>query len=48
MVKAKSYAERLFDLPEIGPLSAADAEEAIVRPPNTKELRSKTRPFSAS
>lgn len=29
---AKSYAERLFDYPEIGPLSAPDAREAIVRP----------------
>ncbi|HWZ52727.1 MAG TPA: AAA family ATPase [Granulicella sp.] len=32
MGEAKSYAERLFDFPEIGPLSAADAAEAIVRP----------------
>lgn len=32
MGEAKSYAERLFDFPEIGPLSPSDAREAIVRP----------------
>lgn len=32
MGEAKSYAERLFDFPEIGPLSAPDAAEAILRP----------------
>ena len=32
MGKAKSYAERLFDFPEIGPLSAADARTAIAKP----------------
>jgi hypothetical protein len=32
MGKAKSYAERLFDFPEIGPLSPPHATEAIVRP----------------
>jgi len=32
MGEAKSYAERLFDFPEIGPLSTADAREAIVKP----------------
>jgi len=32
MGEAKSYAERLFDFSEIGPLSASDATEAIVRP----------------
>ena len=32
MGEAKSYAERLFDFPEIGPLSAAYAADAIVRP----------------
>ena len=32
MGEAKSYAERLFDFPEIGPLSAPDATDAIVRP----------------
>jgi hypothetical protein len=30
--KAKSYAERLFDYPEIGPLSAVEAALAIVQP----------------
>jgi hypothetical protein len=32
MGEAKSYAERLFDFPEIGPLSPPDAREAIVLP----------------
>lgn len=32
MGEAKSYAERLFDFPEIGPLNPADAADAIVRP----------------
>jgi hypothetical protein len=32
MGDAKSYAERLFDFPEIGPLSPHDARDAIVRP----------------
>jgi len=32
MGEAKSYAERLFDFPEIGPLNPADATDAIVRP----------------
>lgn len=32
MGEAKSYAERLFDFPEIGPLGPADAADAIVRP----------------
>jgi len=31
---AKSYAERLFDFPTIGPLNPADAELAIVKPAN--------------
>jgi hypothetical protein len=30
--KAKSYAERLFDFPEIGPLSASEARSAIRKP----------------
>ena len=30
--KAKSYAERLFDFPQIGPLTNAEAELAIVKP----------------
>lgn len=32
MGQAKSYAERLFDFPEIGPLNPIDAADAIVRP----------------
>lgn len=32
MGEAKSYAERLFDFPEIGPLNPVDAREAIERP----------------
>jgi AAA ATPase domain len=32
MGNAKSYAERLFDFPEIGPLAPPDAKEAIVKP----------------
>lgn len=32
MGEAKSYAERLFDFPEIGPLSASDANKAITLP----------------
>lgn len=30
--RAKSYAERLFDYPEVGPLSKADAATAITKP----------------
>lgn len=32
MGSAKSYAERLFDFPEIGPLNPNDAREAVERP----------------
>ena len=32
MGEAKSYAERLFDFPSIGPLDPPDAKDAIVRP----------------
>jgi hypothetical protein len=32
MGRAKSYAERLFDFPEIGPLPPVDAERAIAKP----------------
>ncbi len=32
MGKAKSYAERLFEFPEIGPLSPEDAKRAIAKP----------------
>ena len=37
MGQAKSSAERLFDFPEIGPLSPSDAREAIVRPARHEE-----------
>jgi len=39
MGEAKSYAERLFDFPEIGPLSHADAREAIVKPAQEQEVQ---------
>lgn len=32
MGRSKSYAERLFDFPEIGPLARSDAETAIIEP----------------
>lgn len=32
MGKAKSYAERLFEFPEIGPLTPSDARRAIAKP----------------
>ncbi|MCA1778332.1 MAG: AAA family ATPase [Xanthomonadaceae bacterium] len=32
MGRAKSYAERLFDFPEVGPLSPQDARKAIAKP----------------
>ena len=34
MGRAKSYAERLFEFPEVGPLSADAARDAIVKPLN--------------
>src|SRR5206468_2360402 len=36
MGEAKSYAERLFDFPEIGPLSPSAARIAIEKPANQK------------
>lgn len=39
MGKAKSYAERLFEFPEIGPLSASDAEQALVKPARERKVR---------
>lgn len=32
MGEAKSYAERLFDFPEIGPLTPAEARDALIKP----------------
>jgi len=36
--KAKSYAERLFDYPELGPLNAIDARRAIVLPALAEDI----------
>lgn len=36
--EAKSYAERLFDFPAIGPLSDADAREALVKPAQNENV----------
>jgi len=43
MGEAKSYAERLFDFPEIGPLDDDDARNAILRPAQNEGIS-----FSAS
>jgi hypothetical protein len=40
MGEAKSYAERLFDFPEIGALSPPDAKDAIVRPAEGAKIES--------
>jgi hypothetical protein len=39
MGKAKSYAERLFDFPEVGPLSAAAAKVAIAKPAAAQKVK---------
>jgi predicted transcriptional regulator len=39
MGRAKSYAERLFDFPEIGPLPPAAARRAIVKPAEDEGVR---------
>ncbi len=39
MGKAKSYAERLFDFPEIGPLTPAAAKTAIVKPAAAQKVK---------
>jgi len=36
MGRAKSYAERLFDFPEVGPLNATAARLAIIKPANAQ------------
>ncbi|HEY6916110.1 MAG TPA: ATP-binding protein [Allosphingosinicella sp.] len=36
--RSKSYAERLFDYPEVGPLSPVDAEAALVEPARREEV----------
>lgn len=38
MGDAKSYAERLFEFPEIGPLSPQDASDAIVKPAEQEDV----------
>lgn len=39
MGRAKSYAERLFDFPEIEPLQEKDARDAIVKPLDQQQVR---------
>jgi AAA ATPase domain len=39
MGNAKSYAERLFDFPEIGPLNAIAARQAIIKPVTDQGLK---------
>ena len=39
MGRAKTYAERLFEFPEIGPLSKTDARTAISKPALDEEVR---------
>lgn len=39
MGKAKSYAERLFDFPEIGPLNDVAARQAIVKPASAQGVK---------
>jgi AAA ATPase domain len=43
MGNAKSYAERLFEFPEIGPLPAADARIAITKPASDLRVAIETR-----
>ena len=38
MGRAKSYAERLFEFPEIGPLASPDAKLAIAKPAKAEEV----------
>ena len=38
MGRAKSYAERLFDFPEIGPLSSSAARQALVKPAESQNV----------
>jgi len=39
MGRAKSYAERLFDFPEVGPLADPEARIAIARPVEARDVR---------
>ncbi len=36
--RAKSYAERLFDFPEVGPLKRSEAFDAIAKPANARQV----------
>ncbi len=36
--RAKSYAERLFDFPEVGPLKRSEAFDAITKPANARQV----------
>ncbi len=43
MGNAKSYAERLFDFPDVGPLSPVDAKRAIAKPANDEGVEIENR-----
>ena len=47
MGKAKSYAERLFDFPDIGPLSPEDAKLAIAKPAQDEGVEIETSALDA-
>ena len=47
MGKAKSYAERLFDFPDVGPLSPEDAKRAIAKPAHDEGVEIEDRALDA-
>ena len=47
MGKAKSYAERLFEFPDIGPLSPEDAKRAIAKPASDEGVKIKSAALDA-
>ena len=47
MGKAKSYAERLFEFPDIGPLSPEDAKRAIAKPARDEGVKIKSAALDA-
>ena len=47
MGHAKSYAERLFDFPDVGPLSPVDAKHAIAKPANDEGVEIEDRALDA-
>ncbi|MCY3783041.1 MAG: ATP-binding protein [Chloroflexi bacterium] len=47
MGKAKSYAERLFEFPDIGPLSPEDAKRAIAKPARDESVEIQDRALDA-